>query len=47
MAVCNVTGAQIGTRLALRFGNHFIRRVFLITVLLLIARFAFDTLRTR
>lgn len=47
MAICNVTGAQIGTRLALRFGNHFIRRVFLITVLLLIARFAFDTLRTR
>ena len=44
MAVCNVTGAQIGTRLALRYGNLFIRRVFLLTVLLLIARFAWDTL---
>lgn len=45
MALCNVTGAQVGTRLALRYGNQFIRRIFLLTVLLLIGRFAWDTLR--
>jgi uncharacterized protein len=43
MALCNVTGAQIGVRLALRYGNGFIRRVFLFTVLLLIGKFAVDT----
>ena len=45
MAVSNVAGAQLGTRLALRYGNRFIRRVFLVTVMLLIARFALDTLK--
>jgi uncharacterized membrane protein YfcA len=44
MAICNVTGAQVGSRLALRYGNRFIRHVFLVTVLLLISRFAYDTL---
>lgn len=45
MALCNLAGAQVGVRLALRCGNAFIRRVFLITVLLLIVRFAWDTFR--
>lgn len=43
MAVCNLTGAQLGVRLALRYGNGFIRSLFLVTVSLLIARFAWDT----
>lgn len=43
MAACNLAGAQVGVRLALRYGNVFIRRVFLVTVLLLIGRFAWDT----
>lgn len=45
MAVCNVGGAQLGSWLALRFGNVFIRRVFLLSVLLLLIRFAWDTLK--
>lgn len=43
MALCNVAGAQVGVRLALRHGNAFIRRAFLFTVLLLLGRFAYDT----
>lgn len=45
MAICNISGAQLGSWLALRFGNVFIRRVFLVSVLLLIVRFAYDTLK--
>ncbi len=45
MALSNLAGAQAGVRLALRYGNAFIRQVFLITVLLLIVRFAWDTFR--
>jgi len=45
MALCNLAGAQVGVRLALRYGNAFIRQFFLITVLLLIVRFAWDTFK--
>ena len=43
MAICNLTGAQIGVKLALRYGNAFIRKLFLISVTLLFIRFAWDT----
>jgi uncharacterized membrane protein YfcA len=43
MAVRNLAGAQLGVRYALRYGNGFVRSVFLVTVFLLIGRFAWDT----
>lgn len=45
MALCNVGGSLAGTWLALRHGSAFVRRVFLLVVSLLIARFAWDTFR--
>jgi hypothetical protein len=44
MAVCNVAGSWLGTHLALTRGSRFVRKIFLIVVLLLILRFAWDTL---
>lgn len=43
MAVCNMFGALLGTRLALRHGSPFVRKVFLVVVSLLVMRFAWDT----
>ena len=45
MAVCNVAGSWIGTHLALKHGSGFVRRIFLGVVIVLIARFAWDTWR--
>ncbi|GAC1413622.1 MAG: TSUP family transporter [Burkholderiaceae bacterium] len=42
MAVCNILGALIGTRLAIRQGSGFIRKVFLVVVGLLIVKTSFD-----
>lgn len=42
MAVCNLAGGQIGARIALRFGTRFLRRVFLIAVVVLIAKLIVD-----
>ena len=42
MSICNITGSVIGTRLALKNGNSFIRTVFLVVVFVLIIRFAYD-----
>lgn len=42
MAVCNISGALIGSRLAIRRGAGFVRGVFMIVVLLLIARLGWD-----
>lgn len=44
MALCNVAGAQVGSALALRHGSRFVRKLFLLVVLLLLAKFAWDTL---
>lgn len=44
MAVCNVAGSWLGAHLALRHGSQFVRKIFLVVVLLLILRFAWDTL---
>ena len=42
MAVCNIAGNIIGTKLALKRGNTFVRSIFLIIVILMIIRYAFD-----
>ncbi|MCK9283866.1 MAG: TSUP family transporter [Rhodocyclaceae bacterium] len=44
MAVCNVVGALLGSRMALRHGPVFVRAVFLLVTALLIAKVGFDTL---
>jgi uncharacterized membrane protein YfcA len=43
MAVANVTGAIIGSKLAIKGGSPLVRKVFLIVTTLLIARVAWDT----
>jgi uncharacterized membrane protein YfcA len=42
LAVFNMTGNFIGSRLALKKGNGFIRIIFLVIVLLMIARYGYD-----
>lgn len=42
MAVANVSGAVLGTGLALKHGSGFVRRIFIGVVLVLIARTAWD-----
>lgn len=42
MAVCNVAGSLIGTRLAVKHGASFVRKVFLVVVGVLIAKSAYD-----
>ena len=42
MALCNVAGSLVGTRLALRLGSGFVRAVFLLVVSALLARYAWD-----
>lgn len=44
MALANICGSQVGTRLALKYGSGFVRKVFLCVVGSLICRFAWDTL---
>jgi uncharacterized protein len=44
MAVCNLVGAQLGARLAIRHGSVLVRRVFLVVVSVLIARLTWDVL---
>jgi uncharacterized membrane protein YfcA len=44
MAVCNIAGAQLGSRLAIRHGSGFVRAVFLTMTLLLIVKIGWDTL---
>ncbi|MFP5219862.1 MAG: TSUP family transporter [Actinomycetes bacterium] len=44
MAVSNLVGAQLGVRLAIRYGSVLVRRVFLVVVSVLIARLAWDVL---
>lgn len=43
MAAANLTGGFIGARTALKYGSAFIRRVFLVAILILGARLAWDT----
>jgi uncharacterized membrane protein YfcA len=43
MAVCQVVGSLIGTRLALKHGSGFVRKLFLVVVSLLIVKTAYDS----
>mgnify|MGYP001766351217 CR=1 FL=1 len=44
MAVFNIAGALVGTRLALRHGGGFVRAIFLVVSTVLIGKFGYDTL---
>ena len=44
MAICNITGNLIGTRLALKRGNAFVRIFFLLVVSMMILRYGYDIL---
>jgi len=43
LAACNITGAVVGARLAIRGGSALIRKVFLVVLFLLVLRLAWDT----
>lgn len=45
MAVCQVGGSLIGTRLAIRHGSTFVRKLFLVVVTALILKTGFDAIR--
>ena len=44
MAVANVAGAQVGSRMALKGGNLWVRRLFLTLAMVLLAKLIWDTL---
>lgn len=44
MAVCNLAGSILGSRMALKHGTGFVRKMFLGVVVVLIVRLAYDTL---
>ena len=43
MALCNLIGSILGSRMALKHGAGFVRRMFLAVVSVLIAKLAYDT----
>lgn len=45
MMACNISGSYLGSRMAVLRGNAFIRRVFLVVVAGIVARFAWDIIR--
>ena len=47
MSVCNLAGAQVGTRIAVHGGSVLVRRVFLVVVTVLVARLAYDVVGSR
>ncbi|MQR01052.1 sulfite exporter TauE/SafE family protein [Glaciimonas soli] len=42
MAICNVAGSLVGTRLAIKHGSAFVRKLFLVVVSVLIVKTAYD-----
>jgi len=46
MAVCQIGGSLVGTRLAIRHGSAFVRKLFLVVVTLLIIKTGVDVIRT-
>jgi uncharacterized protein len=42
MMVCNMTGALLGARVTLRYGNDFVRKLLIAVVILLICRTSYD-----
>ena len=47
MAAANIAGSAIGSRLAILKGSEFVRKFFLVVVLVLITRFAYELLTQR
>lgn len=45
MAVCQIGGSLVGTRLALKYGSAFVRKLFLVVVAGLIVKTGFDAIR--
>ncbi len=45
MAVCNISGSIIGSRMAIKRGNSFIRNIFLVIVIIMIVRYGYDIIR--
>lgn len=43
MAICNLSGSVLGSRMALKHGTGFVRKMFLAVVTVLIVRLAYDT----
>lgn len=43
MAVCNMLGSVVGTRLAIKQGSGFVRKLFLVVVTAIILKFAYDS----
>lgn len=43
MAVCQIAGSLVGTRLAFKYGSGFVRKLFLVVVSLLIVKTGYDT----
>jgi len=45
MGIANIAGAQVGSRLAIRGGNAWVRRLFLLLALTLLCKLVWDSLR--
>lgn len=45
MAVCNISGSILGSRLAFRYGSAWIRKMFLVVIAVLLAKTSFDALQ--
>lgn len=46
MAVCNIIGSLIGSNMAIKKGNQFVRMMFLIIITIMIVRYGYDILVT-
>lgn len=42
MAICMIIGNLVGTKVALRRGNNFVRKIFLVIVVIMILRYGYD-----
>lgn len=45
MAICNILGAVVGTRLAVKGGSKFVRKLFIVLVVAMIIKLLFDTVK--
>jgi uncharacterized protein len=45
MGVCSVAGSVTGSHMALKHGTGFVRRLFLLVIAVMIAKFSYDTVR--
>ena len=45
MAACNMAGAAVGSRMAIKHGNEFIRTIFLVAVVIVEIRLIYETVR--